>query len=82
MNAFFRLGRLQEKSLLGETNIELNSLDCLRPVSRQVNDDSPFNMSNKGANNSSGGGSNIKKSNSLNVNSKPKSPEDLRHSAI
>jgi len=76
MNAFFRLGRLQEKSLLGEESIELNSLDCLRPVSRPNGDDTLLKMSSK---NLSG---NLKKLNSSNLNIRSKSPDELRHTSI
>jgi len=31
MNAFFRLGRLQEKALFGEIKVDMSTLDCLRP---------------------------------------------------
>ena len=71
------IGRLQEKSLLGEACAELNSLDCLRPISRATGDDSLlFNASGKVSPDIT------KKLNSPKLNPRSKSPEDLRHSAI
>jgi hypothetical protein len=73
MNSFFRLGRLQEKALLGEGPAVMTSLDCLKPVVEPNKTDS-FQSSTPS--------SNKRQLSSASGNSLPKSPEDFRHSSI
>lgn len=68
-------GRIQEKALLGEDSVTITSLDCLKPVAEPVKSDSFFGSTDRHSTPS-------KKHNSARAESAPRSPEDLRHSAI
>jgi hypothetical protein len=74
MNSFFRLGRLQEKALLGESTSTLTSLDCLKSASEPHSAET-FQSSTPSI-------TKRQQPATASANGPPRSPEDFRHSSI